>query len=534
MNGARPQGTRSARDDDCMSHAMEPAHSAECQAGSVAFLETEGALCAGERARRIDTHAAHIFLAGDRAWKLKRAVDLGYLDFSTVERRRAALEVELAQNRRTAPDLYLAVHPLCRDVSGAFHIGSGGRVVDWLLEMRRFADGTLLDHIAQEGLLTETLIVALADRISAFHDTAEPWCKGSGYTRLTDVIKGNAQSLARYPEIISPASADRLINRQIDAATRLASLLDARAGSGRVRHGHGDLHLGNIAVLDGQPVLFDCLEFDTGLATTDVLYDLAFVVMDLWSRGLSAEANLLFNRYVDLSPQDETGVALLPLFMSVRATIRAHVLAAQGAHDADRQSAGRVRDYLALAEALLAPAGARLVAFGGLSGTGKSTIARSLAHALGRAPGARVLRSDVLRKRLAGLRPEEPLSKPAYTPQARAKVYREMARLAGIILDDGQVVVADAVFAAPAERDAIEHVATARRVPFAGLWLEAPLPVLLARIAARTNDASDADASTVQLQASYDIGDLGQWQRVDVQGPAADCTARARTALGLQ
>lgn len=358
--------SKSARDDDCMNHATEPARSAECQAGSVAFLESEGALCAGERARRIDTHAAHIFLAGDRACKLKRAVNLGYLDFSTVERRRAALEAELALNRRTAPDLYIAVQPLCRDASGAFHIGAGGQVVDWLLEMRRFPDDALVEHVARDGLLTERLIAALAERIAAFHETAEVCCDGSGYARLMDVIKGNAESLARYPQIISPAAGARLIDTQDEVAARLASLLDARAGSGRVRHGHGDLHLGNIAVVDGQPLLFDCLEFDARLATTDVLYDLAFVVMDLWSRGLPAEANILFNRYVDLSPQDETGVALMPLFMSVRATIRAHVLAAQDAHGADRRIAERMGDYLRLAEALLTPTGARLVAFGGL------------------------------------------------------------------------------------------------------------------------------------------------------------------------
>lgn len=499
------------------------------QADAVAFLEAAGTLSPSERAQRIDTHAARIFLAGDRAWKLKRAVSLGYLDFSSTERRRIALEAELYLNRRTAPDLYLALHPLCRDAGGALSIGGEGQVIDWLLEMRRFPDDALLEHVAERGQLGDRLLTGIADKIAALHRGTPPCLDTAGHARIVSVIAGNRTSMERYPAILPSSAVAHLIDRQVEIATRYAGLLEARAARGRIRHGHGDLHLANIAVIDGEAVLFDCLEFDPALATTDVLYDLAFLLMDLWGRGLKGEANRLYNRYLDVSPEDEEGCALLPLFLSVRAAIRAHALAARGD---DAKIADQARAYLALAKEVLEPASTRLIAIGGLSGTGKSTIARLVGGDVGRAPGARIVRSDVIRKRLAGLAPETPLPPDAYSAQASLEVYAEVERLAGEALDAGQSVIADAVYAERGERLAIAQVAATRNDVFEGIWLEAPPSTLKCRIDARRNDASDADARVAALQQHYDVGELAGWHRVDAQGDPERVAASVRTLVG--
>ena len=500
------------------------------QAEVVAFLESPSTLHRGEAARRIDTHAARIFLAGDRAWKLKRAVHFSYLDFSSPDKRREALETELRLNVRTAPDIYLAVHPICRDRHGGLNIGGVGEPIDWLLEMRRFPDEALLEDVAGRGELTDKLVVQLAAQIKAFHDDAEQCSVPGGRALIEAVIAGNLKSMAAIPDILPPETANALVERQTEETVRHAALLDVRARTGRIRHGHGDLHLANIAVIDGSPVLFDCLEFSTVLATTDVLYDLAFLIMDLWARGFRSQANMLLNRYLDLSPQDEPAIALIPLFLSVRATIRAHATAAQASSSPQPDLKSKARLYLALAEELLKPSPPRLVAIGGLSGTGKSTIARLIASGVGQPPGARILRSDVLRKRLAGLPPETPLASDAYTAAASEAVYGELARLADNLLQAGQTAIADAVYARREERSAIENLAGLRGVRFDGIWLEADPELLKQRVAARVNDASDANAAVAEAQARYNVGRI-DWNRVGAGAGPEDVAGEVRAIL---
>ena len=505
--------SKSGRHSSLPEASTGPRHHADPQADVITLLEGR-AFGSGETMRRIDTHAARVFLVGDRAWKLKRAVQFDYLDFSTADRRRAALEAELRLNRRTAPELYLAVRPVSKNSAGCLNLDGDGEPVDWLLEMRRFPDDALLDHVATQGGLTDVLITQLADRIKAFHDGAETCLSGSGRSRLEAVIAGNDRSMARFPDILPARLVRDLIDRQVALLAQHSDLLDSRARSGRVRHGHGDLHLGNIAVIDGSPVLFDCLEFSPELATGDVLYDLAFLLMDLWGRGLHCEANALFNRYLDISPQDDAGVALVPLFLSIRAGIRAHTSAAQASDGSDEALTQKASAYLTLARAVLEPVPARLVAIGGLSGSGKSTIAKLIGHSLGEVPGARILRSDVLRKRLAGVPPESPLPKDAYTLSANAAIYTELRRLAGHMLYAGHSVVADAVHAKPEERTAIQEVALRRDARFDGIWLNASPDMLTARVSSRTHDASDANAAVVAMQTRYDLGHIN-WHRVN-------------------
>ena len=500
---------------------------AQDQSATIAFL-------ARTADRRIDTHGAILFLRGDRVLKIKRAVSLGYLDFSTLALRRAACEAELHLNRRTAPDLYLGLHTITREEAG-LALDGPGEVVDYAIAMRRFADDALLSQVAEQGALTPALLRDLADTIARFHASAAVAPDRQGAARLAAVIAGNARSFAALPAGALPAAdVARLLDHSRAALASVAPLLDARARAGALRHGHGDLHLANICLWQGRPVLFDCLEFSEELATTDVLYDLAFLLMDLWMRGYRAQANLVFNRYCDSGAQDD-GLPALPLFLSIRAAIRAHV-GAMGAHrQADPAAAlAQARAYLTAALAFLEPGARGLVAVGGLSGTGKSTLAGALAPLIGAAPGARWLRSDVIRKRLAGIAPEQRLPPSAYTPEASAQVYATLEASAGAVLASGWPVVADAVFARAEERARIAALAQAPSAPFIGLWLTAPRADLIARVSARHGDASDADAAVVAHQAAYDTGEGADWAQIDATGPPVTILTRATAIIATQ
>jgi hypothetical protein len=497
-----------------------PRASASQQSEIISFLSDQASYGLVEPVERFDTHAAIVFLAGDRAYKLKRAVTLPYLDYGTPALRRAACEAELKLNRRTAPTLYLEVRAVRRTSDGHLSLGSAGDAVDWLVVMRRFDEDCLFDHMAARGKLTQPLLQKLADTIAAFHAAAEIVPGHGGAAAMRKVIDANRESMAGVEDIIAADAADRLRLASLDALTQVAPLLDKRRDSGRVRRCHGDLHLRNICLLDGEPTLFDCIEFSEDIACIDILYDLAFLVMDLWQRGLTAEANFVFNRYFDVT-DDADGLAALPLFLSARAAVRAHVEAVaagsqQTEYDRNRRQV-LAQEYLALAEELLKSHKPRLVAIGGLSGTGKTTLARMLAPALGRPPGARVLRSDVVRKRLQQVPPERRLPESAYTRAASAVVYDSLYSQVDEALASGLAAVADAVFADPAERAAIQSVGESRSAEFTGLWLEASKEELQSRLSGRTGDASDATAEVMMRQLRHETGPI-EWHRIDAAG----------------
>lgn len=481
----------------------------------------------GAVVERVDTHAALVFLAGDRAYKLKRAVRYPYLDFSTVEKRRAACFAEVALNRRTAPSLYLDVVPVVRRADGALALGGAGEAVDWVVAMRRFPADALFESLAERGALTAERMRALADSVAAFHAAAERRPDGGGAAAMRAVVDGNLAELRERPALFPPDRVERLARLGADALDRLAPPLEERRRSGFVRHCHGDLHLRNIVLLDGAPTLFDGIEFDESLAVIDVAYDLAFLLMDLDHRGLRPLGCAVLNRYLE-STGDFGGLALLPLFLSVRAAVRAKIGAAAAAVQTDRERAGEMeRDavrYLAEAVAALEPPPARLVAIGGLSGTGKTVLARGVAPALGPPPGAVVLRSDVLRKSLFGVAETAPLPPEAYGATATERVYATMAERAEVVLAAGHAVVADAVHARPHERAAIAEVARGAGVRFDGVWLDSPLAVRVARVDARRGDASDATAAVVERQESYDLGQI-DWLHVDAGRDAGETLA---------
>ena len=478
-----------------------------------------------ERVDVIETHASLVFLAGERAYKLKRAVKYPYLDFSTVERRRWACETELALNRRTAPGLYLEVRAVVRMPDGAVGFATDEPAIDWLVVMRRFEAGSLFDTLARTGRLTAPLIRELADHIASFHQKAERRPEYGGAAALAAIIETNHRCLCDAVEAgFDPRRIDELREKSLERLAAVAALLDRRRSEGKVRRCHGDLHLRNVCLFEGKPTLFDCLEFSDELASIDVLYDLAFLLMDLEHRGLTDFANLTLNRYLDLTGEDG-GLAAMPLFLSLRAAIRAHVTATPVAKP---ETASEARSYLALALQYLRPRSCRLVAIGGLSGSGKSTLAAALAPSL----EARVLRSDVIRKRLFGVGPETPLAARAYGPEASEQVYDRLRRLATDVLAAGYSVIIDAVSLKPAERESFGAAAAAAGVPFSGLWLEAPAPTMEARLRTRQNDASDASPEVLALQLEQGAGPM-DWVRINAAGGPTDCLAAVRRALGL-
>jgi aminoglycoside phosphotransferase family enzyme/predicted kinase len=487
--------------------------------------------------RRFDTHAAVVVLAGAHAYKVKRAVKYPYLDFSTLEKRKAAIAAEIEANKPFAPELYERMVAIARAEDGTLSLGGKGRTVEWALVMRRFDENATLDRIAERGGIDDALARSLGEAIAAAHARsprveAAPWIAA-----LRRFVEDEIAAIVGAPEVIAPAEAAALAEPLRSSLARIAPVLSARGQAGEVRRGHGDLHLRNVALIDGRPVLFDALEFDPIVAAGDVLYDLAFLLMDLLARNLDRAASIVFNRYLLAAASDEhlDALGMLPFFLSLRAAIRARVALDRRkiAPDEERAALGvEARGYVTLALRLIAPPAPRLVAVGGLSGTGKSTIALGLAHAIWPAPGAVHVRSDIERKRLAGVGEFDRLPASAYTEEANAGVYARMNELAGRTLAAGHSALVDAVHARPWERAAVEEVARRAGVRFDGIWLELPLDERVRRIGARRSDASDADAIVARSQERYDLGEI-RWHRVSAAGQPEPVVAQAVRALGL-
>src|SRR5712692_9400697 len=506
----------------------------ECQEAVFALL-ADPATHGGNTVKRIDTHAASVFLAGNRAWKVKRAVRFPFLDYSTLERRKSACAAELEVNRPFAPDIYLRVVPITREPDGRLALDGRGTPVEWAVEMRRFREDATLDRLADAGSIDARLADALGRAAAAAHAGAAavepaPWIKA-----LADYIDEHVAAFAETPELFPPADSDALARASRTAYGRIHPLLVERGRRGLIRRIHGDLHLGNIVLIDGRPVLFDAIEFSPLIASGDVLYDLAFLLMDLTERGLGPAANIVLNRYLleAARAEDLDALKALPFFLSMRAAIRAKVTAARLAQPATQDKAAiaaSARRYFDWARRFIAPAPPALVAVGGLSGTGKSALARALAPELGPPPGAVVLRSDVERKALFGRREHEKLPDAAYAAMVTARVYATIIDKARRVVAAGHAAIVDAVFAQPGERRVVEQSAAILGVPFHGLFLEADIAVRLARVGSRGPDASYADAAVARQQESYDLRQI-DWRRVDASGSPEQTLARARAAV---
>ena len=462
-----------------------------------------------EPCTQITTHASHVFLYGKRVLKLKRALRYAYLDFSTPEKRIADCERELAVNRRFSPGLYLGLRRITRNTHGALQLDGAGEAVDGVVEMRRFRDEDLFSRVVEEGRATPALVTQLAGVIAASHEAAQVAsdCDDEAFGRVLALNEAALRTTAP----VAVERTEALCAGLRALLDRHGALLDARSARGCVRRCHGDLTLRNICLFEGEPALFDALEFDEDLATIDVLYDLAFPLMDLWRIDARDLANLLFNRYLDARDEGD-GLPLLPLFMATRAVVRVHVTAALAREAPDRLA--EAQSYFELAESLLAPRQPLLVALGGFSGSGKSTLSAHLASALGPAPGARIHATDRIRKALHGVAATDKLPPEAYAPEVSARVYAMAREACAATLRAGHGCIAEAVFDRAEDRAAIEAVARAAGVPFAGFWLDAPVEVLAQRIAGRRGDPSDADEAVMRAQVARGNEGVG-WTRLD-------------------
>ena len=483
---------------------------------------------------RIETHISIVFLGGSRAWKLKRAVQFDYIDASTADRRKVLCEKEVQLNRRTAAALYLRVVAVTREADGSLALAGSGTPVDWVVEMNRFDQDALLDRVAQQGRLDVSMMARLAAAVATFHREAEPRRDHGGSAGMRWVIDGNAAGFSEFGSaLFDPTSVARVVADTRALLLRSESLLDDRREAGFVRQCHGDLHLRNIVLYNGIPTQFDGVEFNDEIACVDVLYDLAFLLMDLWRRKLPAHANVVWNRYL-ADADDLRGIELMPLFLSCRAAIRAKTNATALRLESDparvRDLETSAREYMAMAERLLHPLRGCLVAIGGLSGSGKSTIAGALAPFLGAVPGGIMLRSDEIRKRICGVPIVTRLGRKGYTTEITNKVYETLAERAGVTVRGGFTAIVDATFLRVTDRQAIEAVARAAAVPFVGLWLEGSLQTLLERLQHREHDASDADATVLRMQYAQNVGAVS-WHRLDSSASVEAVTKNALLLL---
>lgn len=479
----------------------------------------------GEPPERIDTHISVVFLAGDRAFKLKRALKTTYLDYRDVQARKRGSEREVALNRRTAPELYIRTVPVTADSQDRLTIGGNGAPLDWLVEMQRFDPGETFDALIGETGLDDTLLIPLADACADLHQSARVIDHSDFPAMLAGVISGNRQELAAAGKgVFGRADIDALTARHDELFRKLKPVMDRRAKDSRVRECHGDLHLGNICLFDGRPLIFDAIEFNEDFNRTDTLYDIGFLLMDLIAHDDAHAANTVFNRYLSRNP-DFDGIRVLPLYQSVRATIRAHVLAKSAQQTVNKSTeatlTARARRYLQCANTLLEENAPRMIAIGGYSGTGKSTLAGGIAPLIGTPPGAIILSSDLLRKRLYHVEPDQRLGAHLYRPEISDRVYRELHDCAGRLVSEGMSVIVDATFMQEAGRTAIEDLAASHRVAFNGYWLTGNPAQLSRRVAERPQGASDATPDVLQQQLSGDPGKV-TWRSIDTTDAATD------------
>jgi aminoglycoside phosphotransferase family enzyme/predicted kinase len=449
----------------------------------------------------IETHISHVFVAGDLAYKFKKVLANSFLDFTTLARRRHFCDEELRLNRRLAPALYLGVVNVTGTLDAPAFEGPGP-VLDVAVKMRAFDQAGLWDRLAQQGALTPAHIDRLVAQLAEFHRgiaVADASGRLGSPAQLRAPMLDNLDELPRLlPGEADRAAIETLRRWETDAFTVLAPVFAARQRAGWVRECHGDLHLGNVAQVDGETTVFDGIEFNDDFRWIDVMSEIAFMAMDLHAHGRVDLAHRFVNGCVERSG-DFAGLRVLRYYTVHRALVRAKVAALRARQTASDDDLAAARRSLALAVACSEPGIRALMATHGLSGSGKTTLTQGLVEAA----GAIRVRSDVERKRLFGL---QPLQRDAslYGADATAATYRRLGAVAADVLEAGYPVVLDATFLARWQRDAARQSAAARHVPFVLLDFDADLAVLRERVRqreARRDDASDAGLAVLDAQA---------------------------------
>lgn len=468
----------------------------------------------------VETHISWVFLADRVVYKVKKPVDFGFLDFTSIEKRREACEAEVRLNARLAPNVYRGVVPVTRSSSGQHALGGSGTVVDWAVEMTRLADSARADVMLAAGTLTPTAIDQLAERIARFH-AAMPTNEAIAAFGRPEVIAGNVsenfeQTRATVGQYLSEAEAREIETTQLTFVERHRDLLEARMKAGRVRDGHGDLRLEHVYFVDGEPVVIDCIEFNERFRYEDVCADIAFLSMDLARLGRVDLAERWLGAYA-ASAQDYELYRLVDFYEGYRAYVRAKVASMlaedPGASPAVRaRAASEARRYYLLAlsagrEPLVKPA---LVAVGGIIGSGKSTVAERIGGMM----TAPILGADRTRKALLGVASTEPLHEAAWTgayaPELTERVYETLFRNAAHVLASGRPVVLDASFRSRRLRERARAVAEAHGVPFFFVETRASAELCRQRLERRAQGPSVSDGRLEIFDAF-----VARWEPVD-------------------
>lgn len=495
----------------------------------------------------IQTHVSCVFLAGTLAYKLKKPVDLGFVDFTTCEARRVACEDEVRLNQALAPGVYLRVASITREADGSLRVDGAGEPVEPVVEMRRLPAERMLDRLLDAGEVDNALIETLARLLARFHSAAPtgPGVDEHGTPEAIEFnIRENAEQTERFAlergrpglRTLSPVLHRFLSRRAFAFLAARPELLERRVATGRVRDGHGDLHAGNVCVLPEGILVYDRIEFAPRFRCGDVAAELAFLAMDLDARGYRGFSGYLARRYAELADDPELA-ELLPFYKAYRAVVRGKVLSLTAA-DPLLAPAGRethrlaaMRSFHLAASYDLPPA---LVLTCGLPATGKSTVARAVAAPF----EAVVLRSDVRRKQLVGLRPTEraaaPFREGIYGESLTARTYAALLEAAARALAEGRTVVVDASFSRVEQRRPFAALAASSGVPLAVLDVGVPGEVAAARLAARACDereVSDADLDVYrELRERFEPPDelpASQVVRIDGREPGEEAAAAA-------
>jgi aminoglycoside phosphotransferase family enzyme/predicted kinase len=458
--------------------------------------------------RVIETHISWVLLAGDFAYKLKKPVDLGFVDFTTLEQRRHYCEEEVRLNRRLAPELYMGVVP----ITGTFdtpRVGGEGEPIEYAVQMQRFPDEALLCHVLERGELLTEHIDALADEVAGFHRRIPVASPSSPYgtpESIWQAAEDNFSQLGEQAEGVAAVARLKDWSRQ-EFLLRVEDF-SRRKALGFIRECHGDLHLGNMLLLDEKVLIFDCIEFNESFRWIDVLSEVAFAVMDFEYRGRPEYAWRLLNAYLERTG-DYCGLSVLPFYLVYRAMVRAKVAEIrlrQRDFATDKERLQRISErqrYLELAARYTRSRQPRLAITHGLSGSGKTTVAQAIVEEF----GAIRVRSDVERKRLFGQRrnqrAEEDLCEGIYAPDASETTYSRLAELAEAIVRAGYTAIVDAAFLKRSDRDRFSALASRLRVPFVLLDVCADEEVMRERVSIRSaagTDSSDADLRVLEHQ----------------------------------
>ena len=472
------------------------------------LIEALGRPClyphAVDAVERIETHISWVLLAGDFAYKIKKPVDLGFLDFSTLEKRKFYCEEEIRLNRRTAPALYLEVVAIGHTPEDPV-VGTEGEAIEYAVKMRRFDTRAGFDRLLTDGRLEQEHVIDLGGRLAELHHIAQVAPPDSRFGTFDDVAGPMRDNFTDLERMLAGDRRTRLseLNQWTERELeRLTPLLEKRQRDGFTRECHGDAHLGNVALVDGRATLFDCIEFSEDLRWIDVICDLAFAVMDLRDRGAAGYAWLLLDEYLARSG-DYEGVQLLPVYTVYRALVRAKVDAYRLAdEDADHRAVTqRIDGYLGLAETISREYRPAVLITMGVSGSGKSWLARRLVERVGLVR----MRSDVERKRLHGLDPEATsdsgLESDLYSKAATERTYRHLVELARPVLTAGVPVLVDAACLKRWQRQLFRTLAEALGIDFAVIRCDAEEDLLQDRIRKRAQTGDDPSEAGLDVLA---------------------------------